>query len=62
MKSTRYKLAVINLIDKCERFESMTLDRILALFLKKVISYKNVTGADPGFDQGGAQIVTGLNC
>ena len=22
----------------------------------------NVSGADPGFDQGGAQIVTGLNC
>ena len=21
-----------------------------------------VSGADPGFDQGGAQIVTGLNC
>ena len=27
-----------------------------------LLKYNLVSGADPGFDQGGPQIVTGLNC
>ena len=57
------RLTCIRTVFSWERIVTLLIDKSYSFLLSALILlYQIRPGADPGFDQGGAQIVTGLNC